>query len=312
MRNDAEGVILRPCSFVRLSAEGSRFCHRDCFLPAGRQALPLVARNDTMMKILVIGDIFGRPGRRALKELLPGLLRELHVDFVIANAENAAGGKGLTPKVADEIFESPVNVLTAGNHIWEHDELRPYFDSHPILRPHNVHESLPGKGWGIFAAGNGARVAVINLQGIVYMDEKGHKAQNPFLSIDALLPKLAEQSDVVIIDFHAEATSEKRALAWYLDGRVAALLGTHTHVQTADEEVLPGGAAYISDMGMTGPHASVIGLAKEVAIHRFLTGEKKGFKVAEEGVRLEGVVLDVDERTGKARAIKRVQRRLAS
>jgi 2',3'-cyclic-nucleotide 2'-phosphodiesterase len=264
------------------------------------------------MKILVIGDIFGRPGRRAVKELLPGLVRELRVNFVIANAENAAGGKGLTPRVADEIFESPINVLTAGNHIWEHDELHPYFDSHPILRPHNVHVSLPGKGWGIFAAGNGVRVGVANLQGMVYMEEKGHKADSPFRSLDALLPELAAQADVIVVDFHAEATSEKRALGWYVDGRMAALLGTHTHVQTADEEVLPGGTAYISDIGMTGPHASVIGLAKEVAIHRFLTGERKGFKVAEEGIRLEGVVLDVDERTGRARSIVRVQRKLAT
>jgi 2',3'-cyclic-nucleotide 2'-phosphodiesterase len=262
------------------------------------------------MKILVIGDIFGRPGRGATQELLPGLLRELRIDFVIANGENAAGGKGLTPKVADEILESPINVLTAGNHIWEHEELHPYFDSHPILRPHNVHASLPGRGWGVFAAGNGARVAVVNLQGMVYMEEKGKKAENPFVAMDALLPELKKVSDLVVVDFHAEATSEKRALAWYLDGRIAALLGTHTHVQTADEEVMPGGTAYISDIGMTGPHASVIGLAKEVAIHRFLSGERKGFKVAEEGVRLEAVAIDVDERTGKARSIFRVQRRL--
>ena len=287
----------------------------DVYLPKdpdfaiGIASLPLVARNDTTMKILVIGDIFGRPGRRALRELLPGLQREYRVDFTIANAENAAGGKGLTPKVADEIFESPVHVLTAGNHIWEHAELHPYFDSHPILRPHNVHESLPGKGWGIFAVG-GARIAVVNLQGIVYMEEKGHKAENPFRAIDALLPEIRNQADAIVIDFHAEATSEKRALAWYVDGRVTALLGTHTHVQTADEEVMPGGTAYISDIGMTGPHASVIGLAKEVAIHRFLTGERKGFKVAEEGVQLDGVVIDIDERSGKARSIARVQRRL--
>lgn len=262
------------------------------------------------MKILVIGDIFGRPGREALRELLPGLIRSERIAFVIANGENAAGGRGLTRKVADEILESPVNVLTAGNHIWEHEELYPYFDSHPILRPHNVHESLPGKGWGIFAAGNGVRIAVVNLQGIVYMEEKGKKAENPFLAMDALIPMLRKQSDLIVVDFHAEATSEKRALAWHLDGRVTALLGTHTHVQTADEHVMPGGMAYISDIGMTGPHASVIGLAKEVALHRFLTGERKGFKVAEEGVRLEGVILDVDEAAGRCRAITRVQSRI--
>lgn len=259
------------------------------------------------MKILVIGDIFGRPGRRIFRGELPRLIRKHGADFVIANAENAAGGKGLTPKTADEILESPVNVLTAGNHIWEHDALRPYFDSHPILRPHNVHENLPGKGWGVFAAGNGARVGVVSLQGEIFMDDKGKKAQNPFHSMDALLPQISPSSDLVIIDFHAEATSEKRALAWYLDGRVTAVLGTHTHIQTADEEILPRGTAYITDLGMTGPHASVIGLDKDVAVHRFLTGQKRQFKVAEEDVRIEGVVIEVDESKGLAQSIERFQ-----
>lgn len=262
------------------------------------------------MKLLAIGDIFGRPGRRAFRELIPVVVRELGVDIVIANAENASGGRGLTPKVADEIFESPVSVLTAGNHIWEHDSLHPYFDSHPILRPYNVHESLPGSGYTIVAAPGGKRMAVVCLQGVVYMDEKGHKAGNPFHAMDALLAELRNKCDAVVVDFHAEATSEKRALAWHLDGRVAALFGTHTHVQTADEEVLPGGTAYISDLGMTGPHASVIGLAKEVAIHRFLTGERRKFSVAEEGIRLEGAVVDIDMGRGTARSIERVKRPL--
>jgi metallophosphoesterase (TIGR00282 family) len=262
------------------------------------------------MKILAIGDIFGRPGRRAFRELLPGLIQKHHPDLVIANAENAAGGRGLTPKVADEILESPVDVLTAGNHIWEYDALHPYFDTHPILRPHNTHESLPGRGWGVFASKSGVRVAVVSLQGVVYMEEKGEKAGSPFLSMDALIPELKSVSDLIVVDFHAEATSEKRALAWYLDGRVAALFGTHTHVQTADEEILPQGTAYISDIGMTGPHASVIGLDKDAAIRRFLTGEKKGFKVAEGGVRLEAVAIDIDEKSGRSRSIGRIQRHL--
>lgn len=259
------------------------------------------------MKILAIGDIFGRPGRAAFKELLPALIRKHGVDFVIANAENAAGGRGLTPKTADEILENPVNVLTAGNHIWEHDSLRSYFDTHPILRPHNVHEMLPGNGWGVFTSASGVRVGVVNLQGEIFMDDKGKKADNPFRSMDELLPELKKVSDIIVVDFHAEATSEKRALGWYLDGRVTAFLGTHTHVQTADEEILPKGTAYITDLGMTGPHASVIGLTKEVAIHRFLTGEKKGFKVGEGDVRIEGVVIDIDEKLGLARSIKRVR-----
>jgi metallophosphoesterase (TIGR00282 family) len=273
-------------------------------------------RNDTRvvlhntMKILVIGDIFGRPGRQAIRELLPGLRREFGAEFVIANGENAAGGKGLTPPIAEELFESPINVITAGNHIWEHADIHSYFDSHPVLRPHNVSDALPGKGWGIFTAPSGVRIAVISLQGMIYMEGKGENASNPFLAIDALIPQIGDRAEISIIDFHAEATSEKRALGWHVDGRVSAILGTHTHVQTADEEILPGGTAYISDIGMTGPHASVIGLAKEVAIRRFITGDKKGFKVAEEGVRLEAVVLDIDEKSGKARSIKRIQHRL--
>jgi hypothetical protein len=257
------------------------------------------------MNILVIGDIFGRPGRQALKSLLPALVREHKAGFVIVNAENAAGGRGLTPKTADEILEGPVNVLTAGNHIWEHDAIHPYFDSHPVLRPHNVHELLPGKGWGIFTASNGIRIAVVNLQGTIYMDAKGKPTTSPFVAMDVLLPKISPISDLIVIDFHAEATSEKRALAWYLDGKVTALLGTHTHVQTSDEEIMPKGTAYISDLGMTGPHASVIGLAKEVAIHRFLSGDKKGFKVAEEGVRMEGVIIEIDEIKKQAIRIER-------
>ena len=262
------------------------------------------------MKILAIGDIFGRPGRKIFRDLLPVLVKKHGVDFVIANAENAAGGRGLTPKTADEILESPVNVLTAGNHIWEHNGIHAYFDSHPILRPHNVSEALPGKGWGIFVATNGARICVISLQGIIYMEEKGNQARNPFTSMDDLLLKVQGKSDLVIIDFHAEATSEKRALAWYLDGRVAAVLGTHTHVQTADEQVLPQGTAYISDLGMTGPHQSVIGLDKDIAIHRFLTGGKKKFKVAEKGVAIEGVLIEMNEKTGLSSSIKRIQEKL--
>lgn len=260
------------------------------------------------MKILTIGDIFGRPGRQAIADFLPSIVREHKVDFVIANAENASGGKGLNPKAADEIFSSPVNVITAGNHIWEIDTIHPYFDSHPILRPYNVESGLPGKGYGFFAAGNGARVAVVCLQGIVFMDDKGRKATNPLEAIDLLLPEIANRVDVIIVDFHAEATSEKKILAWYLDGRVGAVVGTHTHVQTADEQILPQGTAYISDLGMTGPHESVIGLDKDIAIHRYKTGDKKKFKVAKDGVRVEGAVVEIDEKTGKAKSIIRIKK----
>lgn len=262
------------------------------------------------MKILALGDIFGRPGRQAIRELLPKVICENKIDFVIANAENAAGGRGLTPKIADELFESPIDVMTAGNHIWEHDAIHPYFDSHPILRPYNVHGSLPGRGVGIFAGRSGERIAVASLQGLIFMDEKGKKAEDPFKGIDAIISEVKNRVDIIIVDFHAEATSEKRALSWYADGRITALLGTHTHVQTADEHIMPGGTAYISDLGMTGPHDSVIGLDPKVALHRFLTGDKKKFGVAESGVRLEGVILDIDSKNFKMTKISRVQRSL--
>ena len=258
------------------------------------------------MKILAIGDIFGRPGRDAIATLLPKIIAEHGIDFVIANAENAAGGRGLTPKVADELLKYPIDVMTAGNHIWEHDALHPYFDVHPILRPINVIEKLPGRGW-LTKNAKGLSIAVVCLQGQIFMDDKGPAVSSPFRMMEALLPEMSEKSDLIIVDFHAEATSEKRALAWYLDGKVTAVLGTHTHVQTADEEVMPKGTAYISDLGMTGPHASVIGLEASTAIHRFLTGEKKHFKVAENSVRLEGVMIDVDETSKRAVKIERLK-----
>ncbi len=258
------------------------------------------------MNILAIGDIFGRPGRTAVSEFLPKLIKKHYIDFVIINAENSAGGRGLTPKIADQLFELPIDVLTTGNHIWEHEAIYPYLNTHSILRPINIKENMPGKGW-LLKQVNGKQVAVISLQGQVYMDSKGPHVTNPFHYIDAFLPSIQEKADIIIIDFHAEATSEKKALGWFLNGRVTACCGTHTHVQTADEQILSKGTAYISDLGMTGPHGSVIGLDKNAAIARFLTGEKKTFKVAEEGVRLEGVVIEIDEQTFKATSIRRIQ-----
>lgn len=245
-----------------------------------------------------------------MRELLPGLVRESGAEFVLANAENAAGGRGLTPKTAEELFETPIDVMTAGNHIWEHDALHPYFDTHPIVRPANTQEQLPGKGWMTITTKGGVRVGVLGLQGQIFMEDKGPQVTSPFHFADAVLPQIAENSDIILVDFHAEATSEKRALAWYLDGRVQAFMGTHTHVQTADEHVMPKGAAYISDLGMTGPHESVIGLEASVAIHRFTTGERKGFRVAEGGVRIEGVLIDIDVEKKRARSIERIQRGL--
>jgi len=258
------------------------------------------------MNILAIGDIFGQPGREAIAALLPKIIAEHNIDFVIANAENAAGGRGLTPKVADELLSYPIDVMTAGNHIWEHDALHPYFDIHPILRPINVIERLPGRGW-LTKSKKGLNVAVVCLQGQIFMEDKGPAVSNPFRMMEAVLPEMKQKSDLVIVDFHAEATSEKRALAWFLDGKITGLFGTHTHVQTADAEIMPGGTAYISDLGMTGPHASVIGLEADTAIKRFLTGERKHFKVAKDDVRLEGVIIDIDEKTRRPTSIERLQ-----
>ena len=260
------------------------------------------------MRILAIGDIFGEPGRKALHALLPGLVQRHRVDFVVVNVDNAAGGKGITDKIADEMFVLPIQVMTAGNHVWEQSSIFGHLESHPILRPYNVVGTHPGKGYCIASGKNGVPVAVIHLQGKVFMENKGVQVTSPFRPADALLKELEGQVQVVLVDLHAEVTAEKRAVGWYLDGRVSAVLGTHTHVQTSDEEIMPGGTAYITDMGMTGPHQSVIGLEPAVAIERFLSeGQVKKFKVASLGARLEGVLLDIDENSGKARKIERVR-----
>ncbi|MFH1654295.1 MAG: TIGR00282 family metallophosphoesterase [Pseudomonadota bacterium] len=261
------------------------------------------------MNILMIGDIFGRPGRELIKTLLPKIVEEERIDFVVANGENAAGGKGITKKIAEELLLLPIDVMTGGNHIWEQEDLFPILSSAPILRPYNVKENLPGRGWDLFISSNKTRIAVVCLQGLMFMDNKGAEGTSPFAAMDKVLYKIKEKkADIILVDFHAEATSEKRSMGWYLEGKVSAIVGTHTHVQTADEGILPGGTAYISDLGMTGPHHSVIGLDKDVAIHRFLTGDKKGFKVAKEGARFEGVVINIDETSGKAKSIKRIQK----
>lgn len=259
------------------------------------------------MNILCIGDVFGRPGRKAVAELLPVIIKEEAIDLVVVNGENASGGKGITDKVCEELFKSPIDVITTGNHIWEHRSLQPYFNTHPIVRALNVVGVQPGRGWMVVRTKKGKSVVVASMQGQVFMDDKGAKVHSPFKVIDEEVARMREMSDLIIIDMHAETTSEKRAMAWYLDGRVTALVGTHTHVQTSDEHILPKGTAYITDLGMTGPHDSVIGLDKDVAIHRFLTGDKKKYEVAKGGVRIEGVVISADESTGRATAIKRIR-----
>ncbi|MFC1675201.1 TIGR00282 family metallophosphoesterase [Candidatus Omnitrophota bacterium] len=259
------------------------------------------------MKILFIGDIVGSPGREAVKILLPALRDEQALDFVIANAENAAGGSGITARVAQELFAAGVDVLTSGDHIWRKREIFELIKEEArILRPANFPAGAPGSGWNHFKAANGARVGVINVNGRVFMEA----LENPFKAAQAAQEELSKEAQVIIVDMHAEATSEKMALGWYLDGKVSAVLGTHTHVQTADERILPSGSAYITDAGMTGPLDSVIGRRTEDVLERFLTCVPVKFEVAKENIWLQGVLLDVDQATGKSRSITRIQKKL--
>jgi len=255
------------------------------------------------VRVFCIGDVFGKPGRLALKGLLPGLKKERQIHFVTANAENAAAGFGLTPDVAEEMFDAGVDVLTSGNHIWDKQEVHQIIDSEPrLLRPANYPAGVPGRGWGIYEA-QGKKVGVLNLIGRVYIKE----FDNPFPVGLAEIEKISQQTRIILVDLHAEVTSEKIAMGWYFDGKISLLFGTHTHIQTADERVLPQGTAYISDLGMTGPYDSVIGVKKEIIIERFLTQLPHRFEVATGDVKLCGVVVDIDDASGKAVSIERVQ-----
>lgn len=253
------------------------------------------------MRILCIGDIFAKSGRRALHAILPGLKAELAIDFVIANGENAAGGRGLTVDTSDEIIRAGVDVITSGNHIWEQRDFLPRLnDEIPVLRPANYPPGAPGRG--LLRHGD---VAVINLMGRVFM---GIDVDDPFRAAEKALAEIAE-TKIIVLDFHAEATSEKVAMGWYLDGRVSAVVGTHTHVPTADPRILPGGTAYVTDLGMTGPMNSVIGMKTEQVLNKFLTQMPGRFNAEESGPKiLNSVLIDVDEGTGKARSIERVDR----
>jgi 2',3'-cyclic-nucleotide 2'-phosphodiesterase len=260
------------------------------------------------MHILFIGDIFGRPGRTIVKERLPGLVKGHSIDLIIANGENAAAGFGITPSLAEELFELGIDVITTGNHIWDKREIIGYFESadgnphspaRRLLRPANYPPGMPG--WGIYqGTKNDVPYAVLNLQGRVFMAAN----DDPFRMADQLLKET--KAKVVLVDMHAEATSEKMSMGWYLDGRVTIVVGTHTHIPTADERVLPGGTAYITDAGMTGPYDGVIGVKKELILERFLTNMPSRFEPASGDVRLSAIVVDCDEATGKAREIKRL------
>jgi metallophosphoesterase (TIGR00282 family) len=255
------------------------------------------------VKILFIGDIVGKPGRQALSRELHRLVDRHTIDIVIANGENAAGGFGLTTEVAKELFNHGIHLLTGGNHIWDKKEQVPLiFSDQRILRPANYPVGAPGCGSTIVTTPGGVRVGVLNLEGRVFMK----CLDCPFLVADHEIARLKQETNIIFVDFHAEATSEKSALGWYLDGRVSALVGTHTHVQTADERILPQGTAYLSDAGMTGSFDSVIGMGKEETIHRFLTQLPAKFEVGKKDIRLNAVVIGVDEQSGKAVSIERI------
>jgi metallophosphoesterase (TIGR00282 family) len=255
------------------------------------------------MRILFIGDIVGRPGRQLVRAGLAPLMSRHDIDFVVANGENAAAGFGITREIGDELFDLGVDVLTSGNHIWDKKEALDYIGAEPrLLRPANYPAGVPGNGSYLARARNGQSVGVINAMGRVFM----LAIDDPFAVVLREIQLMRERTRIIFVDFHAEATSEKIAMGWHLDGRVTAVVGTHTHVQTADERVLPKGTAYLTDTGMTGPHDSVIGVEVEPALARFVTGLPSRFETATANPRLNAVVVDADDSTGKATDIERL------
>lgn len=257
-----------------------------------------------MTNILFIGDIFASPGRGMVARHLPEIVAANNIHLTIANGENAAGGFGITPQLADEIFGYGVQVITTGNHIWDKREIYDYLDrQQKLLRPANYPEELPGKGVVRVHAKNGVEVAVINIQGRALMTA----IDCPFKKADEILGSMPERIKVRFVDFHAELTSEKVAMGWHLDGRVSAMVGTHTHVPTADTRILPGGTAYQTDAGMTGPYRGVIGVDKDIIVKRFLTQMPVKMEAARFDPELRGVIVEVDDATGKATAVRRVE-----
>jgi 2',3'-cyclic-nucleotide 2'-phosphodiesterase len=256
------------------------------------------------MKIIFIGDIVGSLGREIVTERLADIVQTRQIDLVIANGENSAAGFGITPRLADELFSAGIEVLTGGNHMWDKKEILEYIQKQPrLLRPANFPEGNPGSGLYVGTARNGTPYAVLDLQGRVFM------ASNdcPFRAADRELARIPAEVRVIFVDVHAETTSEKIAMGWYLDGRVSAVVGTHTHVATADEHVLPGGTAFQTDVGMTGPHNGIIGMDKTAILRKFLDGQPARFEVASGDVQMNTVMVDVDETTGRARSIERLR-----
>ena len=259
------------------------------------------------MKILLIGDIVGNPGREAVRALVPQLRRRHDLDLVVANCENIAGGAGVTPQTAQELLGYGVEFLTSGQHIWRYKVIGPYLNQEPrLIRPANYPPGAPGSGTGVITARDGTKVGVLNLVGRVFLEN----VDCPFRAAQREVERLRRETPVILVDMHAEATSEKIAMGWHLDGQVSAVVGTHTHIQTADERVLPKGTAYLTDLGMTGPYDSVIGRRVDQILERFLTGLPQKFEVPETNVILCGALVEVDDKTGRAERLTRVQERL--
>jgi metallophosphoesterase (TIGR00282 family) len=259
------------------------------------------------MKILFLGDVVGKPGRHAVRSLLPRLITTEKLAFVVVNCENVAGGTGVDPGTAKELFDAGADVLTSGNHIWRSKDIVEYIDHEErLLRPANFPAGVPGRGWVVRELPGGQRIAVVNLIGRVFMDS----VDCPFQLAERLMPELLAHTPIVIVDMHGEATSEKSAMGWLLAGRASAVLGSHTHVQTADERILPGGTAYMTDVGMCGPMDSVIGVRREQVIQRFLNHMPVRFEVASGPVLVQGAIVDLDETTGRALKVRRLQERV--
>ncbi len=259
------------------------------------------------LNIFFVGDVVGKPGRRAVRELLPSIIDECAIDLVIANGENSSGGFGITPEIAEELVDLDVDVITSGNHIWDNKSIIDYIDGKAwLLRPANYPSGVPGVGSGIFETPVGLKVGVINLQGRVFMDP----VDCPFRKGDEIVEAMKKKVSIIIVDFHAEATSEKVAMGWFMDGKVSAVIGTHTHVQTSDERLLLKGTAYMTDAGMTGSVDSIIGVQVDKALKKFLTKMPQKFETAKKNVQLQGVVVSVESESGEAVGIKRVRRGL--
>lgn len=256
-----------------------------------------------MLRVLMVGDIVGRPGRKAVRDLLRTYRKKFNLDLIIANGENAAGGNGLNNQVANELYDSGIDIITMGNHTWDKREILDFIDhDRTLLRPANYPPGTPGHGNVIFSVDNKTNVAVINLSGRVFLSP----LDCPFRCADKIIEEIKKNTKIIIIDFHAEATSEKIAFGWYMDGRASAVIGTHTHVQTADDRILPNGTGYITDVGMTGPRDSVLGIDKELVIQKFISQMPVRFEVAAGPIQFNGIILDICRTTGKTLRIERM------